>query len=92
VFRYKEIDSAARAKDRLTQALDSKVQPMDLVQQRYHTRHDQRPGREAVHDEVEIALATEFSELNSMVNINIFLCSEYPSIRIFFNIGREPVQ
>jgi len=64
---YKEIDNAARAKDRLVQALDGKVAPMDLVQQRYHTRHSTRPGREAVHDEVEIALATEFSELNSMV-------------------------
>eukprot|EP00976_Prorocentrum_cordatum_P116975 1196237-Prorocentrum_minimum.AAC.2 len=35
-----------------------RVAPMDLVQQRYHTRHSTRPGREAVHDEVEIALAT----------------------------------
>ena len=40
---------------------------MTLVQQRYSTRHMSRPGREAVHDEVEVALATEFSELNAMV-------------------------
>lgn len=64
---YMELENAARSKDRIVQALDSKRLPMDLVQQRYSTRHTTRPGREAVHDEVEVALATEFSELNAMV-------------------------
>eukprot|EP00238_Polyblepharides_amylifera_P011601 CAMPEP_0196581354 /NCGR_PEP_ID=MMETSP1081-20130531/33741_1 /TAXON_ID=36882 /ORGANISM="Pyramimonas amylifera, Strain CCMP720" /LENGTH=413 /DNA_ID=CAMNT_0041901557 /DNA_START=134 /DNA_END=1375 /DNA_ORIENTATION=+ len=64
---YKEIETAAKQKDKIVMALDKKQQPMELVQQRYSTRNSSRPGREAVHDEVEVALTTEFSELNSMV-------------------------
>jgi hypothetical protein len=64
---YKELESTARSRAQLAEALESKRLPLQLVQQRYSVRHTTRPGREAVNDEVEVALATEFSELSSMV-------------------------
>jgi len=64
---YKEISYANKTKESLIDALDHKETPLSLVQQRYHTRHTTRPSREAVHDNVEVALATEYGELNSMV-------------------------
>jgi hypothetical protein len=64
---YKEAESTAKSRAQLAAAMDSKRMPMQLVQQRYSVRNANRPGREAVNDEVEVALATEFSELTSMV-------------------------
>merc|ERR1712054_744808 len=64
---YKEIDNASKTRTKLEQALDNKVVPLTVVQQRYATRHGMRPTREAVQDNVEAALSVEYQELNSMV-------------------------
>lgn len=64
---YKEIESANKTKEKLAMALDQKDVPLTLVQQRYAARHSARPTREAVHDQVESALTSEFVQLNSMV-------------------------
>lgn len=62
-----EIAKAQKVKRKLEDAIQEKMPPLNLAKSRYATR-TKKPAREAIHDDVEIALLNQYDELKKVVS------------------------